>query len=204
MYKKYFIVPILVLIAGCYHKPKTYLHVDTTQVQKDTLIGASQLIVPGKSIGDTYIGESLDSVITRLGKPDQSDAAMGSSLSTWFAKHDSTAAQTDIFSHHNYGAKDESVSRVKLVRVTSPWFKTSEYIHNGMPLDSITIHYHLKHVADYSSAKDTLKIYDDVAQGIAFEINNQHKCAGILIHAAKDSTGTYISMHPHMTYNKVQ
>ncbi|WDF55064.1 hypothetical protein [Mucilaginibacter sp. KACC 22063] len=202
MFKRSFIaLAAMATMASCHHENKKYLHADTSNVSKDTLIGANQLIVPGKSIGKTYINENVDSVMDQLGKPQQSDAAMGAAMNTWMHKTDTATYQTDIYSHRNFGGKDESTSRVKIIRVTSPWFKTVERIHNGSLLDSITKYYQARYTANYANGTDTLQIYDDIPQGIAFEVK-QNKCAAILVHIPKDSSASYISMHPKMQFNR--
>src|ERR1700761_2008693 len=49
--------------------------VDTTKS-----IAPDKLIMPGKGIGKMSVGESADSLAALFGKPDSSDAAMGSAL----------------------------------------------------------------------------------------------------------------------------
>lgn len=91
---------------------------DTNTVQPD------RLITPGKSIGHIVLNDDVQNVIKQLGKPDSSDAAMGSSLMAWFAKHDITRYRTAVFSHRNMGGKDESISHIQTILITSPRFKT--------------------------------------------------------------------------------
>lgn len=206
MHKKYFIIPLLGLVMACKQKPVTNLHPNTRP--KDTTatapIPTSQLIVPGKSIGLTHINEPMDSVTARLGKPDSGDAAMGAAMATWVAKKDSVPYQTDIYSHRNMGGADENTSRVKIIRVTSPAYKTTQNIHTGLTLKDIGRHFHVEPVAVYTKSADSLSLYDSKKGGIAFEIDNSGKCTAILVHADKDnSTGT-LSFHPEMQMNRLK
>jgi hypothetical protein len=206
MHKKYFILPLLCLAFACKQKTVTNLHAVTST--KDTtklpLVSAAQLIDPGKSIGLTHLNESLDSVILHLGKPDRGDAAMGAAFTTWFAKHDSLGHETDIYSHRTMGAKDEAINHVKLIRVTSPYFKTVQGVGTGLSLTEIGKHFHVEHIADYIKTSDTLMVYDDAKEGISFEIDKTGKCTGVSVHAPKDASTGYLSLHPGSTYLRVK
>lgn len=206
MHKKYFILPLLCLAFACKQKTVTNLHAVTST--KDTtklpLVSAAQLIDPGKSIGLTHLNESLDSVILSLGKPDRGDAAMGAAFTTWFAKHDTLGNQTDIYSHRTMGGPDENISHVKLIRVTSPYFKTVQGVGTGLTLTEIAKHFHTEHIADYIKATDTLMVYDDAKEGISFEIDKTGKCTGVSIHKPKDSSTGYLSLHPGSQYLRVK
>src|ERR1700754_2460711 len=81
----------------------------STDTSKTKTITATQLIIPGRSIGDIRLGEDVANVSTSLGRPDSSDAAMGSSLMVWFAKHNPAGYRTSVFAHRNMGAKDEII-----------------------------------------------------------------------------------------------
>ncbi|MCJ8211981.1 hypothetical protein MUY27_19845 [Mucilaginibacter sp. RS28] len=192
-------------LAACGHAKKTYLLADSASADspnvsaaKENPVTADKLIVPGERIGGTHLNENVDSVILRLGKPDKSDAAMGSAMATWLSKEPNSPYQTDIYSHRNMGAADENIARVKIIRVTSPWFKTEERLGVGSTLPQVEDHFKTKQAIVYANGKDTLRIYDDRSKGIGFEMNNSGKCTGVLIHTKGDSTAAYISMHPDM------
>ncbi|OOQ60477.1 hypothetical protein [Mucilaginibacter pedocola] len=166
---------------------------DTTEVRA---IPAEQLIKPGESIGKIRVGEALDSVILVLGKPDTGDAAMGSQLSTWYANHDTTGYQTSVFSHRNMGGKDENKSHIKKILVTSPWFKTAEYISTGNNMKDIGKYYKLKEGNSYKDKNEqTIKTYSDIARGISFEIDGAGECVSILVHQPNSTADTYLNMH---------
>lgn len=101
------------------------------------LVKPAQLIVPGKSIGQTKLNENAKIVFEKLGKPDNDDAAMGKSLSTWYAHHNPSGYQTQIFCSRYSGNPDETVTHVIQIRVTSPYFKTANSIGVGSTLKQI-------------------------------------------------------------------
>jgi hypothetical protein len=148
----------------------------------------AELIVPGKSIGLTSIGERADSVNAALGRPDEGDAAMGKSISTWYSKGNKKHSTT-IFFATNFGDKDEA-SRARQIRITSPYFKTKEGLSVNSRMEEISkIYPMLKKTGDYPSPNDPAQmivVMDDPDLGIAFEIDPSYKCVGIVIHRAED------------------
>ncbi|RYE28858.1 MAG: hypothetical protein EOP42_15775 [Sphingobacteriaceae bacterium] len=155
-------------------------------------VAAAALITPAKSIGKISLKESADSVYKDLGKPDSGDAAMGKSLSTWYSDHDPKGYQTQIFCTRNMGNADENVSRVKQIRVTSPYFKTKEEIGVGATLMQIQSRFKVIKTASYADKKPPYQIYDD-QKGIAFEILNG-KCRAVIVYLPGDRGGiTYLS-----------
>lgn len=197
------LIPAFVLLAACNngHAIKVYIgnpdsvgKIMDSVTEIRTAPDVTLQIVPGRHIGHTSINESIDSVIAQLGKPDSSDAAMGAVMCTWVSHN--SGYRTDVYAHHNYGAKDENIAHVKLIRVSSPAFKTDGGLGVGSSLNTIINHYPVKPIATYLG-KDSIDVYDNAANGIAFEITNG-KCAAILIHAPGDSGSSYISMHPDM------
>ncbi|WP_091378206.1 hypothetical protein [Mucilaginibacter mallensis] len=173
--------------------------VNITDTTGEKPVPVEQLILPGQSIGTIDINENSDSVFRKLGKPDAGDTAMGKSLSTWYTKHDISGYKTQIFFSKQMGAADE-VSQVKQIRITSPWFKTMDYMSAGMHLQTIESkkEFNLKKSAQYTDGGKLYFIYDDADAGIAFEIDDKNVCAGIIIHEPrKDATASYIAFHPN-------
>jgi len=153
------------------------------------------LITPGKSIGHIVLNDDVQNVISQLGKPDSSDAAMGSSLMVWFADHNAAGNRTAIFAHHNMGGKDESVSYVQKILVASPKFKTEDGVGVGSSKQEIQKSYTLKPTATYSKADGKVQVYTDLAKGISFEIDGSGKCVGVVVHKANDTAVAYLNMH---------
>jgi hypothetical protein len=142
------------------------------------------------------IDEDVKTAIKVLGKPDSSDAAMGSSLMVWFAKHDPQGYRTSIFSHHNYNDKDDAANRIQKVLVTSPWFKTADHMGVGSSADAIKKNYILKPTATYNASGNKVQVYTDPDKGISFEIGKTtQKCIGVVVHKAHDTAGSYLNMH---------
>ncbi|MBD1363578.1 hypothetical protein IDJ77_07135 [Mucilaginibacter sp. ZT4R22] len=199
--KRYTYLTILfaiVLAVACKQKTKDAAGNDTPEPPDTTevkAIPAEQLISPGQSIGHIKLDGSADSIVQLLGRPDTGDAAMGSQLATWYADHDTAGYQTSIFSRRDMGGKDEPVSRIKKILVTSPWFKTAEYISTGNNLKDIGMYYTLKEGSSYKKNGQTIKTYTDIEKGISFEIDMQGKCVGILVHQPNSAADTYLNMH---------
>ena len=155
--------------------------------------GANDTIVPGRSIGLISINEKAPDVIKTLGQPDSSDAAMGKALLSWFAKPvikdgDTTVNSVRIFTKTNFGGKEEA-SRVRLIRITSPFFKTIGRVSTGSTLAFIKTQYPaIKKWASYDLAEDKpVIIYADMKDGISFEICGTTKCVGIAVHQPNET-----------------
>ncbi len=193
------ILIFLLLINGC-NQPKPAHAVFTAQKS----VTEAQLIIPGKSIGKISLKEDAAEVYKLLGKPDSGDAAMGKSLSTWYANHDPKGYQTQIFCSRNMGNLDETISRVIQIRVTSPYFKTANGIGVGSTLKQINAVFKVIKTASYPNKKPPYAIYDD-KKGIAFEISAEGKCVGIIIHLLNNySRTTYFPFHNNQKMLVVQ
>src|ERR1700694_5375807 len=119
---KYLIIPIITVTAlSCGHKPAPpknmgalkstdtalMLKTEEAHLSKGEPVMAKQLIIPGKSIGQTKLNESMETVFERFGRPDSSDAAMGSSLVAWYDNGNKAGKKTSIFPRHNYDGNNE-------------------------------------------------------------------------------------------------
>ncbi|MBS7566188.1 hypothetical protein KHS38_17400 [Mucilaginibacter sp. Bleaf8] len=194
------------LLAACNNRPNTQQtetqsgQTETsakTEVVKQDTASADKLIVPGKAIGQTQINEDAARVVQRLGKPDGGDAAMGKAVSIWYAHHDTSDYQTAVFSSRQVGTADDT-SRVKQIRITSPWFVTKEGVHVGSALQQLNDAYPLKKVAHFTEKGNRYDLYE-TNQGIAFEVNAQNKCTGIVVHERdKQAAGTYLPFYSNL------
>jgi hypothetical protein len=166
---------------------------DTTaaDLPGDKPVPLAQLIVPGISVGQTAINESSENIHKKLGKPDGGDAAMGKSISIWYANHDTTGYVTQMYFSRNMG--NDETSRVKQIRVTSPWFKISNKIHAGVPFNSVEPAYKLKKVALFADKGQQRSLYDDVKGGISFEVNDKGIITSIAVHEpGREAASTYL------------
>ncbi|NSL91188.1 hypothetical protein ECE50_030475 (plasmid) [Chitinophaga sp. Mgbs1] len=158
-------------------------------------------IIPGKRIGMTVIQANADSLLKTLGKPDMSDAAMGTYFNAWYSKHPGGVYQTSIYSQRNMGGKDEAITHVKTVYVSSPAFKTTTGIGAGSTLEQIQQQFNLKKTGKYNKGHISLQVYEDLSQGISFEFDPGNKCRGMWVYAPQDSSSARLSMHSGMSYN---
>jgi hypothetical protein len=214
---------ILLLSAGlfaCNQSSKKQTTADTTQQAADTgkvkqpilddsiakspatidtsttkTISANRLISPGRGIGRILLNEDVENVSQLLGRPDSSDAAMGSSLMAWYAKHNGSGYKTSVFSHRNMGGEDENISRIQKILITSPEFKTAEGVGVGATRDEIKKAYDLKPTSDYKNKDGKVQVYTDMDKGISFEIDANNKCVGVVVHKAHDTASAYLNMH---------
>lgn len=197
-----FILPLVCYLFAC--KPKagheTQDKQDLTAVKAidDTakVIPPDKLIEPGKGIGKLLLNGNADSAAAFLGKPDFADAAMGSALMTWYAKHDTTGYKTSIFADHNFGAKDEGVPHIRKILVTSPNFKTADGLGTGMGLYQYQKHFRLKAITSYKARGKKVKVYEAKDKGIAFEVDSASgKGLAIAVYKPGDSLAAHINMH---------
>lgn len=194
--KKLFLIMMVPLLFACNSpadKKATDSATTDTTVAIETEVKPEQLISPGKGIGHLTIDLPVDSAIAKLGKPDSSDAAMGSSLMAWYSK-DAHKYRTAVFARRDMG--NDEVSRIKLIMVTSPWFITEDGVATGTSLTDIEKSYQLKPVDNATAAKKGLLVFDDNAKGITFDIDSaSKKCVAITVHQANEKPGSYINMH---------
>jgi len=170
--------------------------------EKNKSITPAQLIVPGKSIGQTALQMKAEVINQILGKSDRSDAAMGKSWAVWYSRptaSDTIRKETTIYFATNMGGPDEA-SRVKQIRVTSPFFQTAGHVGVGTPLKAIQQAFpNLKAAKTYTSVKtkQSITILDDAASGIAFEFNPSQTCVAVVVHEPQQPVNTiYINLFP--------
>jgi hypothetical protein len=89
------------------------------------------------------------------------------------------------------GGPDETISRVKQIRVTSPQFKTAEGIGTGATLTELSARYSIKAVDQYKQ----LKVYDDLQHGIAFDVDSiTNRCVAISVHAPFNRNAAHMNL----------
>ena len=195
-------LPALVLLAACNSsvekntntvadstvqstRPDSIPQVISTDTATLTPVPANKLIVAGQGIGLTGIGQKSSELGATLGKPDDGDAAMGKSLSTWYSKTN-PGYKTQVFSVIQYG-ENEDQPRVKSIRVNNPFFETATGLKAGSTWAAIEKEYPgLLLIGSYKSTAGEVKVFDDIVRGIAFEINEQDTCVGICVHTREE------------------
>ena len=184
---------------------------ETTVPEAETTVTATEpappdsayLIVPGKSIGHVQLGITSNELNSMLGKADSGDAAMGKALMFWLSKDDSGEQDyLAVYTAADFSGANEGQHRVEQVQVTSPQFQTQNHISTGKTLGQIRQQFDgLQRLAYYTdSNKQQVYIYDDQAQGIAFEIPlSDSTCTAITVHnKGEDVTETYLPIHPDL------
>jgi hypothetical protein len=203
--RKYLILIALPLWCACNQSPNgaaSTVHsplVDSLH-KADTVvkpITQARVIIPGKSVGPISINGNADSLSSSMGKPDSSDAAMGASMMIWNVKYKKGTYKTIIYAHRNMGAKDENVSHIKAIFVSSPFYKTTDYSGTGSDLRDVRKFFKLKAHAIPGYTAKQLALYNDYNAGISFEADSNGHCHGVLVYAKGDSSVTYINMLPH-------
>lgn len=164
---------------------------DSFDLGKKVLPGkAGNWITPGKSIGLVKLGDPADQLVSKLGKPDLSDAAMGKAWLTWFnKKRDEHNNRNEFNIYLTYSDTNMSARTVRQIRTTSPEHFTVNDIrvYSGLPkiLESFpSMKFQSRHI-ERSNGKRVINIYDDIVQGIAVEIvdaGNEKICIGIIVH----------------------
>jgi hypothetical protein len=157
-------------------------------------------IVPGERIGRTYLSQKVEEATKDLGQPDWGDAAMGKAWGTWNGEGpDSLRHQLSIYSTRDTVDGQEAML-VQQVRVTSPSFVTTNGIHTGFLISEIRQYFPgIKAVGYYSDQQQQrVYIYDDAAQGIAFDIAlPDSTCTAIAVHRKGEKiVDTYLPLHP--------
>ena len=198
-------VAAAILIEAC-HRPsptakdvkqeKAGLSLKVSNIATSIVPRSVELMVPGVRIGNITINGNADSVINLLGKPDTQNAAMGSSLMTWYVNHDTEANRTSIFFHRKFGSKTEDVNHISRILVTAPAFTTADGIHTGLSLREIKKQYALNPSGTYAAAGKQTITYEAASGGIAFEIDKlTGTCVAIIIHQPGPDNAGYVDMH---------
>jgi len=207
--RKYLFLFALPLLCACNQPPDASSTVHSPLVDSlhnaDTVVKPvtkDRVIIPGKGIGQISINGNADSLRASMGKPDSSDAAMGSSLMIWNVKHKKGIYKTIVYAHHNMGAADENVSHIRAIFINSPHYKTADYSGVGSNMRDIrklfkfTVHA----IPGYTTKQ--LALYNDYGAGISFEADSTGRCHGVLVYARGDSSVTYINMLPHPMHHQ--
>lgn len=186
------------MLAGCHDHTKSYrtyseLYATDTLIVSRPEMTAETMIVPGKSVGLTNIGEDVALVTERLGRPDAGDAAMGKAVAIWYAAHTKGDDLIAVYTEREMGVDD--TNRIKMIRVTSPGFNTAEGIHTGSNIADIRQHFNILPQARYSAHEHHYTLF--AAKGIAFEVNADSVLTGIIVHEMdRPANSGYIPFHP--------
>lgn len=142
----------------------------------------AQLVVPGRSLGNLKLGANA-ATLANLGPAAYSDAAMQKGWATWFgAGH--PAAQLDVYTTLVPG--QDTHKAVQVVRATSTYFRLANGLRNGSTLRQVQECYgRLPLATSYQLKAGPRYLYDNVALGIAFELDGQAStshCQALVVH----------------------
>lgn len=150
---------------------------DSKTIRPDTAKNSNpnkaELISPGKSIGNLFLGQDMTAVTSVLGEPDAGDAAMGKAWGIWYDKDSSDKEQTEISIYSAYKDSTMMSKDVKQIRTTADKFKTAEGIGVGNTLRHFKAAYpdiQLRSQYLVGSSGDTIKLYDSRSKGLSAEI----------------------------------
>lgn len=158
------------------------------EVEHDTI-----LIVPGKSIGNIVLNADAKKTISLYGKPDFQDAAMGKEHLSWKVQKEKKPYNLAIFTARKMGVED--FSRIKLIRTNAATYQTKNKLGVEASLGEIRQEFILEKVGSFKENGEQFTLYD-TDKGIAFEIDENQKCSGILLHLIdQKATAFYLPMY---------
>lgn len=164
---------------------------DTATVAATEQLMDEALIVPGESVGPIRLNEADSTVLDNLGEPDYSDAAMGKAVLAWYMTGDSPAYPISIFTARDMG--NDETARIKQVRITSPYYTTSEGLCASSSLAQIAAQYNTEQVETYAKNGEQYAVLD-TKQGIAFEVNPNDSCVAIIVYEPVGGVNSYLPL----------
>lgn len=199
---KFALLGLSMSLAACQSANKNDQHkTDSVSNLKSATTQATDerfLIVAGKSIGEISLGENMEQVGEKLGRPDAGDAAMGKAWGIWYGS-DSTAKHRDELAiYSSYRDTSMRVKDVKQIRITSNKFKTQDGLATGATLEDTKLKFpDIKKLSSYlNEDKDTITVYDAKKEGIGFEFL-KGKSISITVHPVNTLVNaTYLTLHP--------
>ncbi|MFI8377635.1 hypothetical protein [Leeuwenhoekiella sp. NPDC079379] len=165
---------------------KTTIKTNENQQEK---ISDSYFIIPGNKLGSIRLNSTIAAVYDSLGTPTSGDAAMQKSLSMWLSRTDVLT----IFSANDPNTSDGHI--IKLVRSTTPNFKTKDGIGKGSSMAYIKENFKIEKVGSFTENNSDFDLYA-TQEGISFEFNSENICTGIIIHNLEIQSGiTYLPIY---------
>ena len=167
-------------------------------VNTNKVVDERFLIIAGRSVGEISIGEDMEQVGKKLGRPNAGDAAMGKAWGIWFSNDSTGGHRNEIAVYSAYRDTSMRVKDVKQIRITSDQFKTKDGLTTGCTLNAMKSKFSdLVQVASYLNERnDTVSVYDSKKSGIGFEFS-QKKSVALTVHPiGKSVNDTYLTLHP--------
>ncbi len=142
---------------------------------------AADTIFAGKGIGQLLLGQNFDEALQIEGDPYLVDTTKKTLMLQWKVRSADSVQYYTIATFES----TKSIKKIKQIATTSFNFKTQEQVGVGSTLAFIKVQYPTLKKAIQTVANkvhEQVTIYDDVKEGIAFEINGADKCTVVGIH----------------------
>ncbi|WP_025142928.1 hypothetical protein [Pedobacter jeongneungensis] len=170
---------------------------NTTSVPAQT-VNERFLVIAGRSIGEIALGEDMEQVGKKLGRPDAGDAAMGKAWGIWYSNDSTAKHRNEIAVYSSYRDTSMRVKDVKQIRITSNKFKTQDGLATGTTLEDTKLKFPgIEKLSSYlNEEKDTVTVYDAKKDGIGFEFL-KGKSISLTVHPVNiPVNATYLTLHP--------
>ena len=142
---------------------------------------ASDTIFAGEKIAQLILNHSFEEALQIMGDPATADTSKKILLLQWkMNKIDTIQYYTTVL--FNGSKVDKKITQIS---TSSPSFRTSNQVSCGSTLAYIKIQFPtIKKASDTFSNKEgkTISIYDEVKEGIAFEIDEGGRCILVSVH----------------------
>jgi hypothetical protein len=156
------------------------------------------LVVAGRSVGEIALGEDMEEVGRKLGRPNAGDAAMGKAWGIWYSDDSTAKHRNEIAVYSSYRDTSMRIKDVKQIRITSNRFKTKDGLATGSTLEDAKLKFPTieKLSAYLNEDKDTVTVYDAKKDGIGFEFL-KGKSISLTVHQVNiPVNATYLTLHP--------
>jgi hypothetical protein len=156
------------------------------------------LVVAGRSVGEIALGEDMEQLGKKLGRPNAGDAAMGKAWGIWYSDDSTAKHRNEIAVYSSYRDTSMQVKDVKQIRITSNKFKTKDGLATGSTLEGTKLKFPtIERLSAYlNEEKDTVLVYDAKKDGIGFEFL-KGKSISLTVHPVNiPVNATYLTLHP--------
>ena len=198
---KFALLGISMSVAACQSANKTDQNTDSASNLASTPMQSVDerfLVVAGRSIGEINLGEDMEEVGKKLGRPNAGDAAMGKAWGIWYSDDSTAKRRNEIAVYSSYRDTSMRVKDVKQIRITSNKFKTKDGLATGSTLEDVKSKFPtIKKLSAYlNEDKDTVAVYDAKKDGIGFEFL-KGKSIALTVHQVNiPVNATYLTLHP--------
>lgn len=198
---KFALLGISMSVAACQSANKTDQNTDSVSNLASTPMQSVDerfLVVAGRSIGEINLGEDMEEVGKKLGRPNAGDAAMGKAWGIWYSDDSTAKHRNEIAVYSSYRDTSMRVKDVKQIRITSNKFKTKDGLATGSTLEDVKSKFPtIKKLSAYlNEDKDTVAVYDAKKDGIGFEFL-KGKSIALTVHQVNiPVNATYLTLHP--------